>query len=71
MMAGHRPLRPGDIILIRAFDDIPQHRFRVDFVFEDCVGGYSLEGPLAGDYGEPALEMILGHAPNQAPQGSA
>ncbi len=52
-------LRPGDRVLIKAFDDIPEHQFRIDEVYEDCVGGYSLTGPLKGLYGEPDLEMIL------------
>ena len=60
-------LSPGDIVVIAAFDDIPQHRFRVDYVFEDCIGGYSLDGPLAGDYGEPDSEMILQVLPPDQP----
>ncbi len=52
------PITEGMIVVISSFDDIPEHRFRVDYVFEDCVGGYSLEGPLAGEYGEPTLDMI-------------
>ena len=48
-------LRPGDVVLIAGFDD--------------CIGGYSLEGPLAGEYGEPELYMVLGHAPKEAGQG--
>jgi hypothetical protein len=56
-------------VLIAGFDDIPTHRFEVAFVFDDCIGGYSLEGPLAGEYGEPELDMVLGHAPKEAGQG--
>lgn len=33
--------------------------FRVEEVFEDCVTGHAVTGPLAGTYGEPALEMIV------------
>lgn len=51
-------LTPGSVVLLHALDDIPEHLFRVDEVFEDCVSGYSLTGPLAGEYGEPSLELI-------------
>lgn len=50
---------PGSIVLIAAFDDVPEHRFQVDEVFEDCVTGFVLSGPLAGEYGEPPLEWVL------------
>ena len=52
-------LHPGDRVVIRAFDDIPEHLFLVDEVYDDCVGGYSLTGPLEGEYGEPDFDMIL------------
>ncbi|WP_299419114.1 hypothetical protein [uncultured Shimia sp.] len=52
-------LQPDDIVVIRASDDWPEHLFRVDFVFDDCVGGYSITGPLAGEYGEPEFDLIL------------
>ena len=52
-------LAPGDVVVIGAFDDVPEHLFRVEEVLEDCVTGFALTGPLAGSYGEPALEMIL------------
>ncbi|MDU8914140.1 hypothetical protein [Aestuariicoccus sp. MJ-SS9] len=51
-------LTEGSIVLLHAFDDIPEHLFRVHEVFDDCVSGYSLTGPLAGEYGEPSLELI-------------
>lgn len=38
------PLRPGDMMTIRAFDDIPKHLFRVDEVLEDCVTGVASPG---------------------------
>lgn len=47
------------MVVIRAFDDMPEHRFRVTEVHEDCVGGFALTGPLAGEYGEPSLELVL------------
>ena len=53
------PLTPGCIVLIAAFDDVPEHTFRVEEVFEDCVSGMALTGPLAGEYGEPDLSLIL------------
>jgi hypothetical protein len=40
-------------------DDIPEHLFRVWEVYDDCISGYSLTGPLEGVYGEPGLELIL------------
>ncbi len=52
-------LNPGDVVVVRAFDDVPEHLFRVEEVFEDCVTGFAVTGPLAGSYGEPALVMIL------------
>jgi hypothetical protein len=52
-------LTPGCIVLIAAFDDVPEHEFEVEEVFEDLVTGVALTGPLAGEYGEPDLEMIL------------
>ena len=52
-------LYPGDHVMIRAFDDIPEHVFKVTEVYDDCVGGYSLTGPLAGEYGEPEFGLIL------------
>lgn len=52
-------MKPGDVVVIAAFDDVPEHWFRVDEVFEDCVAGVALTGPLAGEYGEPELAMIV------------
>ena len=50
---------PGCIVLIAGFDDIPEHSFRVDEVFEDCITGLALTGPLAGEYGEPDIALVL------------
>ncbi|MEP2658023.1 MAG: hypothetical protein ABJH07_19970 [Sedimentitalea sp.] len=52
-------LRPGAVVVIRAFDDVPEHRFRVDSIHEDCVTGTAVTGPLAGHYGEPSIELIV------------
>lgn len=57
-------IKEGSVVLLRALDDIPEHRFWVTDVCEDCVGGYSLDGPLEGAYGEPEYDLIiavLGH----------
>lgn len=53
-----RDLRPGVIVVIAAFDDIPEHLFRIDEVHEDCVTGIALSGPFAGEYGEPDIALI-------------
>ena len=49
----------GDIVVIRAGEDWPEHLFRVDDVWDDCVGGVSLTGPLKDEYGEPEYDLIL------------
>ncbi|WP_175491533.1 hypothetical protein [Lutimaribacter saemankumensis] len=48
-------IEPGSIVTIMAFDDVPEHQFRVDEVFEDGVGGIVLTGPLAGEYASQAI----------------
>ena len=45
-------------MLIAGFDDIPEHQFQVDEVYEDLVTGTVLTGQLAGEYGEPEIELI-------------
>ena len=52
-------IKPGDVVVIGGFDDIPDHQFRVEEVYEDLVTGTVLTGPLAGEYGEPDREMIV------------
>ena len=52
-------IKPGDVVVIGGFDDIPEHQFQVEEVFEDLVTGTVLTGPLAGEYGEPEIEMIV------------
>jgi hypothetical protein len=50
---------PGDVVLIKAFDDVPEHWFRVEEVYEDCITGQALTGPLQGEYGEPELSLVI------------
>ena len=52
-------LREGDVVVIRAGEDWPEHLFRVDEVYEDLVTGYSITGPLKDEYGEPDFNLIL------------
>ena len=52
-------ITPGSTVLIAGFDDIPSHQFLVEEVFEDCITGTALTGPLAGEYGEPDIELFL------------
>jgi hypothetical protein len=52
-------ITPGSIVLIASFDEIPEHSFLVDEVFEDCITGIALTGPLAGEYGEPDIALVL------------
>ena len=52
-------ITPGSIVLIAGFDDIPSHQFLVGEVFEDCITGTALTGPLAGEYGEPDIALVL------------
>ena len=54
-----KDLQHGCIVLIAGFDHIPEHQFQVDEVYEGLVTGTVLTGPLAGEYGEPELEMIV------------
>ncbi|MDU8928218.1 hypothetical protein RXV86_12545 [Alisedimentitalea sp. MJ-SS2] len=52
-------LKEGDVVVIRAGEDWPEHLFLVDEVYEDLVTGYSLTGPLKDEYGEPDFDLIL------------
>lgn len=52
-------LAHGDHVIIRAFDEVPEHIFLIDEVYEDCITGIALTGPLAGEYGEPDFDLIL------------
>ena len=42
-------IKPGDVLVTRGFDDIPEHQFQVEEVQEDLVKGTVLTGPLAGE----------------------
>lgn len=35
-------LASGMRVLLRAFDEIPEHQFGISEVYDDCIGGYSL-----------------------------
>jgi len=52
-------ITPGSIVLVAGFDNIPAHQFSVEEVFEDCITGTALTGPLAGEYGEPDIALLL------------
>jgi len=52
-------ITPGSIVLIASFDEIPEHSFLVNEVFEDCITGTALTGPFAGEYGEPDIALVL------------
>ena len=52
-------IKPGDVLVTRGFDDIPEHQFQLEEVQEDLVTGTVLTGPLAGEDGEPDREMIV------------
>jgi hypothetical protein len=52
-------IKPGDVVVIGGFDDIPEHQFQVEEVYKDLVTGTVLTGPFAGEYGEPDREMIV------------
>ena len=51
-------MRPAIVVVVKAFDDVPEHLFLVDEVFPDHVTGVALTGPLAGAYGEPELAVV-------------
>jgi hypothetical protein len=51
-------VRPGSIVVVAAFDEVPEHLFLVQEVFEDFVAGVALTGPLAGAYGEPDRSQV-------------
>jgi hypothetical protein len=52
-------ITPGCVVLLAGFDDIPSHQFLVQEALKDCITGTALTGPLAGEYGEPDLALVL------------
>ena len=62
-------LTPGMHVLIRAFDDVPEHVFDVHTIEDGFVTGTALTGPLAGEYGEPDIELVLGPSHQTATAG--
>ena len=52
-------ITPGCVVLLAGFDDIPAHQFLVEEVLKDCITGTALTGPLAGEYGEPDITLVL------------
>jgi hypothetical protein len=52
-------ITPRCVVLIAGFDDIPSHQFLIKEVHEDCITGTALTGPLAGEYGEPDLSLVI------------
>ena len=56
---GRLDITPGCIVLISSFDDIPEHQFLVEEIFEDLVTGTAPPGPLAREYREPDIELVL------------
>ena len=65
MVVTLKDLQPGCVVLIAGFDDIPAHKFQVDEVHEDLFTGTVLTGPLAGEYGEPGIELITAVIPQE------
>ena len=53
------PIPPGCVVLLASFDDIPAHQFLVQEALKDCITGIALTGPLAGEYGEPDIALVL------------
>jgi hypothetical protein len=51
-------LHTGAVVIIPAFDEVPEHQFVIHTVELDCVTGIALTGPLAGSYGEPGIDLI-------------
>ena len=62
---GQLDIRPGCIVLIAGFNDIPEHEFRIEEIYEEFVTGMALSGPFAGEYGEPEIELITAVIPQE------
>ena len=52
-------LTPGMHVLIRAFDDVPEHVFELHTIEDGYITGMAVTGPFAGEYGEPDIELVL------------
>ena len=65
MAVALKELHPGCIVLIAAFDDVPEHQFQVEEVHDDLITGTALTGPFAGEYGEPEIELITAVIPQE------
>ena len=52
-------LTPGMQVLIRGFDEVPEHVFVIHTIEDGLVTGMAVTGPLAGEYGEPDIELVL------------
>ena len=46
-------------MLIEGFDDIPEHEFRIEEIYEEFVTGMALSSPFAWEYGEPDIKFVL------------
>jgi hypothetical protein len=67
-------LTPGMRVLIRGFDDVPEHVFEVHTIEDGYITGMAVTGPLAGKYGEPDIELVLrvlSPDSNESSQGTA
>lgn len=63
-------MAPGDVVLIRAFDGVPEHLFRVEEVYEDCISGTALSGALSRGTGTGALDGYQGPRPRRGGAGN-
>ena len=52
-------ITPGMRVLIRGFDDVPEHVFVIHTIEDGYVTGMALTGPFTGEYGEPDIELVL------------
>ena len=52
-------LTSGKRVLISGFDDVPEHVFVIHTIEDGYVTGMAVTGPLAGEYGEPDIELVL------------
>lgn len=59
-------MKPGEVVTVQAFDEVPEHLFLVEEVFLDHVTGVALTGPLAGAYGEPELAVVRPQGTDQS-----